>query len=387
MRRLNVLISGAGIAGCTLAYWLARYGHSATVVERGGALRSSGAPVDVRGPAADVAEQMNIVPRLQEARTRIDGMTFLDRSGRRAARVDLQAIQQSIAPKDIELPRGDLSTILHEASKDTAEFVFDDSITSLVQDRGQGVEVEFKRSPPRRFDLVVGADGLHSNVRRLAFGPESSFVRHAGLYVATLPLPRSIDPEREMIMLNAPGKSVAIHPSRSNPLALLIFWSPQISTFDHSDSEQHKGILGANFADLGWKVPDILNAVRASNELYFDSVSRVEMPDWSRGRITLLGDASSCVSLFGDGSTLAIAGAYALANALKESPEDHSQAFRQYQALHGTFVSTRQRTLSLVASILVPRTQLGIVLRNQVFLKMVSAYAATRRAMRRSHLL
>ncbi len=193
MRRLNVLISGAGIAGCTLAYWLARYGHSATVVERGGVLRSSGAPVDVRGPATQVAERMNIVPRLREASIHVSGITFLDRDGQQSARVDLEALRGSIAPDDIELPRGDLSAILHEACRDSAEFVFGDSIASVVQDEG-GVDVTFDRLRPRRFDLVIGADGLHSKVRRLAFGPERDFVRYAGLYAATLPLPADVAP-------------------------------------------------------------------------------------------------------------------------------------------------------------------------------------------------
>jgi 2-polyprenyl-6-methoxyphenol hydroxylase-like FAD-dependent oxidoreductase len=249
------------------------------------------------------------------------------------------------------------------------------------------VDVEFERSRPRRFDLAIGADGLHSIVRRLAFGPQSSFVRHAGLFVATLPLPRSIDPEREMIMLNAPGKSVTLHPSRANPLAALIFWKPEIRDFDHSDSGQHKRILATTFADIGWKVPDVLAAVRASEELYFDSVSRVELTSWARGRVALLGDASSCVSLFGDGSTLAIAGAYTLATALAESPTDHDEAFRQYQAQHGKLVAPRQRNVALVASLLVPRTQLGISLRNRVLVGALSAYAAVKRIGRRLHLL
>jgi 2-polyprenyl-6-methoxyphenol hydroxylase-like FAD-dependent oxidoreductase len=387
VHQLSVLISGAGIAGCTLAYWLPRYGHFVTVVERAGALRSSGAPVDVRGPAARVAEQMKIVPRLREASTRIAGVTLLDRTGRRCARVDLEGLRRSIAPKDVELPRGDLSTILHEASRDSAEFMFGDSITSLAQDDGRGVDVEFERSRPRRFDLVIGADGLHSMVRHLAFGPESSFVRYAGLYVATLPLPRGIDPGGEMIMLNAPGKSVTLHPSRETPLAALIFWNPEIRNFDHSDSEQHKRILETTFANIRWKVPDILDAVRASTELYFDSVSRVELASWARGRVALVGDASSCVSLFGDGSTLAIAGAYALAKALAENPTDHDEAFRQYQAQHGKLVATRQRSLSLVASLLVPRTQFGILLRNWVLVGILRAYAGTKRIGRRLHLL
>ena len=387
MRRLDVLVSGAGIAGCTLAYWLARYGHSAIVVERSGALRSSGSPVDVRGPAAQVAERMNIIPRLRDASTRIAGMTFLDQTGRRTARVDLEGLRRSIAPQDIELPRGDLSTILHEASRESAEFIFGDSITSLAQDNGRGVNVAFERSRPRRFDLVIGADGLHSIVRRLAFGPESSFVRHAGLYVATLPVPRSIDSGRELIMLNAPGKSVTLHPSRENPLAALIFWSPEIRGFDNSDSEQHKRLVETMFANLGWKVPEILAAVHAASDLYFDSVSRVVLTSWARGRVALLGDASSCVSLFGDGSTLAIAGAYALATALAENPTDHEKAFQQYQVQHGKLVGARQRNLRLVASLIVPRTQFGISLRNRVLLSMLSAYAVARRISRRLHFL
>lgn len=328
MPRLNVLVSGAGIGGCTLAYWLAHHGHSATVVERSGALRSSGAPVDVRGPAADVAEEMGIVPRLRAASTHISGLTFLDGAGSRAAHVDLEAIRRSVAPKDIELPRGDLAMILHDAARDRAEFVFGDSIASLHDD-GAGVDVTFERGAPRRFDLVIGADGLHSNVRRLAFGPESEFVRHAGLYVATLPLPQSIDLQREMIMLNAPGKCVGLHPARDNPLALLIFWSPPLSNFDPADDDQHKLMLEAAFATLGWRVPEILAAARATKQLYFDAVSRVDLPTWSRGRVALLGDASSCVSLFGDGSTLAIAGAYALATAW---PRAHRTTRRLFAA-------------------------------------------------------
>jgi 2-polyprenyl-6-methoxyphenol hydroxylase-like FAD-dependent oxidoreductase len=380
VRRLNVLISGAGIAGCPLAYWLARSGHSATVVERSAALRSSGAPVDVRGPAMRVAERMNIVPRLQEASTSVAGMTLLDQAGRRCARVDLGGLRR--LRQEIELPRGDLANILYEASRDGAEFVFGDCITSLAQDDGRGVDVEFERSRPRRFDVVIGADGLHSTVRRLAFGPESSFVRHAGLYVATLPLPRSIDPGREIIMLNVPGKSLTLHPSRKNPLAAFIFWNPEIADFDQWDSEQHKRILETTFANIGWKVPDVLDAVRASSELYFDSVSRVELTSWARGRVALVGDASSCVSLFGDGSTLAIAGAYALAMALAESPTNLDEAFRQYQAQHGKLVGQKQRNLSLIASLLVPRTQFGISLRNRVVGIVAPAYAAAKRLSR-----
>jgi 2-polyprenyl-6-methoxyphenol hydroxylase-like FAD-dependent oxidoreductase len=128
MARLQVLISGAGIAGCTLAYWLARSGHSVTVIERSGALRSSGSPVDVRGPAVDVVERMNIATQLREARIQVKGMTLLDQAGKQITRVNIEALRSSIVPKDLELARGDLARILHEASTNGADYIFGDLV-------------------------------------------------------------------------------------------------------------------------------------------------------------------------------------------------------------------------------------------------------------------
>src|SRR5262245_44830466 len=189
----TVVISGAGIAGCTLAYWLARRGMRVTVVERSTAQRSSGAPVDVRGPAADIADRMGITRELREAQTDVAGMRFVTAQGAPAARVDLAALRRSEGgARDIELPRGALAAILADKSRGDAELIYDDHAQALAQDAG-GVDVELARGGQRRFDLVVGADGLHSGIRRLAFGSESDFVRHAGLYVATVPLRRDFD--------------------------------------------------------------------------------------------------------------------------------------------------------------------------------------------------
>jgi 2-polyprenyl-6-methoxyphenol hydroxylase-like FAD-dependent oxidoreductase len=383
MPRLNVLISGAGIAGCTLAYWLARNGHRATVVERSGTLRSSGSPVDVRDPATNVVAQMGIVPRLEAARTRVAGLAFLDDRGRQAVRVDLEAMRRAIDPRHIELPRGDLASLLYEAARDSAEFIFADTIMSLDQTGGEGVDVAFERGPARRFDLVVGADGLHSVVRRLTFGSEENFLRYAGLYVATLPVPPSVNPGRDILMLNAPGKSLTLHPSRGRPLAALIFWSPEIEGLDHADGARHKDILERTYAGLGWQVPEVLAEVQASSDLYFDSVSRVQLSDWSKGRVALVGDAASCVSLFGDGSTLAIAGAYELAAALAEDSANPEAAFRRYREKHNRLVAPKSRNVRLLASIIVPRTRAGIYVRNRM-LGLVSTYAALKQMMRRA---
>jgi 2-polyprenyl-6-methoxyphenol hydroxylase-like FAD-dependent oxidoreductase len=382
MARLEVLISGAGIAGCTLAYWLARNGHAVTVVERSGAPRSSGSPVDVRGPAADVVEQMNIAARLRAASIRLKGMTLLDARGRRVARVDIAALRSSIAPKDMEVARGDLARILHEASANDADYVFGDSIKALAQDDG-GVDVTFERARPRRFDLVIGADGLHSIVRRIAFGADNELVRHAGLYAATISLPGSTSSDDEMFLLNAPGKLAGLHPCQGVPLVYFIFWHPEIPGFDHTDLEQHKRILETTFAGIGWRVPEFLAAARAAHDMYFDSVARVDVATWSRGRIALLGDASSCVSLFGDGSTLAIAGAYELAKALQESPTDPQAAFVRYQAVHAKLVASKQKNLVSTAARIVPRTSTGIWLSTRLFWRTMGGVGAVVRLGRR----
>jgi 2-polyprenyl-6-methoxyphenol hydroxylase-like FAD-dependent oxidoreductase len=282
----------------------------------------------------------------------------------------------------MELARGDLARILHEASANDADYIFGDSIKALAQDE-RGVDVTFERSRERRFDLVIGADGLHSIVRRLVFGPDSEFVQHAGLYAATVSLPASSDAAGEMFLLNTPGKLAALHPCQGVPLAYFIFWHPQIPEFDYTDLEQHKRILDETFAGIGWRVPEFLEAVRAARDMYFDSVACVDVATWVRGRIALVGDASSCVSLFGDGSTLAIAGAYEVAKALAESPADPHLALRHYQAVHAKLVASKQKNLISTASRLVPRTSTGVWLSTRVFWRAMGGVGAVVRLGRR----
>jgi 2-polyprenyl-6-methoxyphenol hydroxylase-like FAD-dependent oxidoreductase len=363
MNNRTVLISGAGIAGPTLAYWLARHGYRPTVVERATALRSSGSPVDVRGPAVEVAERMGIMPRLREASTSVTDLTFLNATGRRVGRINMRALQQARGSREVELPRGDLAAILYQASRDCAEFLFNDSIVELSQDEG-GVDITFDRASPRRFDLVIGADGLHSAVRRWVFGPETNFVQHMGIYIATMPFEGPIERGWEVLIYNTPGRAIAVHPSRGKGLALFMFRGPAVPDLDHRDVGQHKRLLAAAFADGSWRVPELLNRMHATDDLYFDSVSQVRLPQWWQGRVALLGDAASCVSLFGDGSSSAMAGAFTLAKALTDNPGDHPLAFRRYEAEHRALVDPKQRNVAWAASLLIPATLPGILARN-----------------------
>jgi 2-polyprenyl-6-methoxyphenol hydroxylase-like FAD-dependent oxidoreductase len=357
-----VLISGAGVAGPTLAFWLARHGFRPTVVERAQGQRSSGNPVDVRGAAVRVAERMGVLPRLRDAATHVPGLTFVTASGRRIGPLALGRPHGD----ELEVSRADLAAVLCDAAHDDAEFLFDDSVTTLHQD-GAGVDVTFNRSCPRRFDLVIGADGLHSTVRDLVFGPETDYVRHLGFYVATLRFHHPAADPNAVVMYNTPGRAVAVHPVRGDAGAAFIFRGPAIPGFDHRDTGRHKEIVLDAYRDGGWElpdVPDLLDCLRAAPDVDLDSVSRVRLPTWSRGRVALLGDAAASVSLFGEGSSLAMIGAHTLAEALAATPDDHGTAFRAYEKRHRALADSRQRGYHAAGAVLVPATRMGITARN-----------------------
>lgn len=359
----TVLISGAGVAGPTLAHLLARHGLRPTIVERAGGLRSSGNPVDVRGPALPVAEELGIMPQLRAAATHATSMLVIDAKGRPAGRIPMPTSKSAAGNREVELPRGDLAAILQEAARDDAELLWDDTVTSVHQDGG-GVDVTFERAAPRRFDLIIGADGLHSTVRRLVFGPERDLVRHMGVWVATMPLDGPAEYPHDVLMHNTPGRLVSIHPSTGRPMVAFIFRGPMVHGFDHRDAAQHKRIVTEAYAGSGWCVPELIEQLQATPDLYFDSVSQVRLPSWSHGRAALLGDAASCVSLFGDGSSLAMAGAHTLATALAASLADHAAAFTAYEKSHRTHTDAKQRAAGLATAMLIPKTRLGIATRN-----------------------
>ncbi len=305
---------------------------------------------------------MGLGPALRAAATQTTTMRLLTNSGRLAVRVAMPA-GSAAGTGEVEIPRGDLAAILYAAARDGAEFLFDDTIVDLRQDE-HGVDVTFDRAAPRRFDLIIAADGLHSKVRRLVFGPERDFLRHAGLHVATMPIEEPAGDPREVLLYNVPGRLVSIHPSREQALVAFIFRGAASPDFDHRDIQAHRRMVTEAYAGVGWRVPQLLERLQESEDLYLDSVSQARVPTWSNGRIALLGDAASCVSLLGDGSSLAMAGAYTLAAELAASPADHPAAFRRYESAHRALVEPKQRSLNRSAALLVPRTRAAITVRN-----------------------
>jgi 2-polyprenyl-6-methoxyphenol hydroxylase-like FAD-dependent oxidoreductase len=361
----TVLISGASIAGPTLAYWLNRCGFRPTVVEKAGTVRPGGYPIDLRGVAIEVIDRMGLLSQVRAAHIATRQATLVDSLGRPAARVDLETLGGS--GYDVELPRGKLSSILYDATRGDVEYVFNDSISRL-EEIADGVRVTFQSGSQRVFGLVVGADGLHSNVRGLAFGPEAQFHRYLGYYFAGF----SVDPvsglDSEVIMYSRPGRMAALYVVRNErrPSVLLPFAVKEPIDRRLSVEEQRE-LVERTFAGDGWEVPRLLTAMRTADDLYFDSVSQIRMPHWTKGRVALVGDAGYAPSfLSGQGSSLAVVGAYQLAAALAAAKGNHRAAFEEYERSMRNYVEQNQQLAPKSAGGMIPKTATGLWLRNKM---------------------
>src|SRR5256714_14307374 len=272
---MRVLVSGASITGPAVAWWLRRYGFAVTVVERAPVLRPGGHAVDLRGVARDVVERMGVMPRVRRDSVDERGVAMIDRKGRKTATMPADLFGGEGIVAEIEIMRGDLSRILYEATSGDVEYLFGDRIAGLAQDR-DGVEVRFAGGAVRRFDLVVGADGAHSGVRALAFGPESDYVRHLGAYTAYFTVPDPGDLDNWFLMYNAPGGRVAgIRPERGGTAkASLSFTAPPLD-YDRRDVREQQPILADRMAGAGWRVPSLLTAMPGATGLYFDAICLV----------------------------------------------------------------------------------------------------------------
>ncbi|MFG2285264.1 FAD-dependent monooxygenase [Streptomyces sp. NPDC048595] len=375
-RHRTVLISGASVAGPALAYWLGRYGYRPTVVELAPALRSGGFAVDFRGAAhRTVLERMGVLEAVERHTTGTGPATsFIDGQGRQIA-----ALPPEFAGGELEILRSDLSRLLYEHSLapdgggPTPEYLFNDSLTSLRQ-TAEGVHATFERSAPRTFDLVVGADGLHSTVRRLAFGPESDFVSHLGYYVAAWDLPESAtDLAARPVGYNEPGRlsTVGRTPRRAREAgytgeAFCVFASDDATLHDRrtGDPRSRTKAMAQAYEGAGWRTRELIDTLWAADDLYFDSISRVDVPRWSTGRIALLGDAAHGATLGGMGTGSALIGAYILAGELAMADGDHSTAFTRYEQKLRPYATQCQQGGRSTGEFLAPPTQDALSTRN-----------------------
>lgn len=361
---MKILVSGAGAAGLCAGIDLARAGHAVEIVERANHLRVNGSPIDVRGDALETAEQMGILDAVHERRiTMTERTTFVDRSGAAVASLAMQEINES--SDDIELPREDLMIILRNALPEQVDLRFEESIATLVDD-GNGVAVTFASGREATYDIVVGADGVHSAVRRLVFGPEEEFSEPLGVYVAIADAPGEATPgdTRATEILNLPGRFAGVARYRDEALAIFEFRSDSID-YDHHDLAAQKRILTEAFAGIeDWKVSELIATAQRDPELYFDAIAQIHMPTWHRGRVVLIGDAAHCATpMAGRGTSLALLGAWTLTEELGRH-DDVGAAFSAYEQRQRPHAAAAQEFARGGADLVVPATWEAIEARN-----------------------
>ncbi|WP_052229688.1 FAD-dependent monooxygenase [Streptomyces sp. CT34] len=353
-RTTSVLISGAGVAGTALAYWLERYGFRVTVVERAPEPRAGGQAVDVRASALDVVGRMGLLKEVQAHKTGLRGMSLVDADGRELRRTtEWTASGGPVDSPDVEILRDELCTLLRQAAGPGIEYLFGDSIHSLVQ-HDDGVQVRFTSGAERSFDLVVGADGLHSATRRLVFGPESDHLHSIGTYVAAWSAPNHLGLDRWEIFHGPGGDGVW------GCMAMTVRDNSELRVFVgfHSDepTEQllprdiaaQKQLVAERCTGLQWEVPRFLKAMWETDAFHYDVVAQIRMDHWSHGRVALLGDAGYCCSpLTGQGTSVALTGAYVLAGELHTAGGDHRAAFPAYEERLRDHVTANQALLEV----------------------------------------
>jgi 2-polyprenyl-6-methoxyphenol hydroxylase-like FAD-dependent oxidoreductase len=341
----RVLVAGASIAGPALAHWLRRRGAEVTVVERGPGLRPGGQAVDARGVAKEVIRRMGLDAAVRTACTETAGAYTVDVDGNvlETYRADDHGGDGFIA--EIEILRGDLSQVLYDDTRDGVEYVFGDRIAELTQD-ADGVDVAFAGGGRRRFDLVVGADGLHSALRAMVFGPRERFVRHLGLVLAFYSVPNEFGLDRWLIDYQdqKSGRSAGLRPIQDATRAMAMFSFPAADfDVDYRDVGAQKRLLRERMAGLGWLTPRILAYLDDTPDFYLDQVAQVVMDRWSTGRVGLLGDAAfSSSPMSGAGTGLALVGAYLLAGELAAAGWDPEAGFATYERRMRSFVEANQ---------------------------------------------
>jgi len=377
----RVLISGAGIAGCCLAWWLERYGYQVTLVEKAPEPRRGGYVIDFWGLGYEVAERMGIIDVLKPQDLVIHEMYIVDAKGKKTSGISQEALRDLTHGHMMSLPRSAVAMALYEAVKDHVDARFSDSIADLRQD-ASGVDVRFESGKTDRFDLVFGADGLHSVVRALAFD-EHGFERFLGYYAAAFTAPGY--PKRTphvYVMHGLPGRGLArITLKEDASLFLLLFAGDMRLDLAHDPAAQ-KAELQRLFKGGGWESAAMLKALDTATDLYFDRMSQIEMPQWCKGRVALLGDACACPSLLaGEGSSMAMAEAYILAGELHAAAGDHAKAFQAYEHRLQPFVQRKQKAARGFAASFVPKSAFGLWFRDAI-LNLITALGLTSMAFR-----
>jgi 2-polyprenyl-6-methoxyphenol hydroxylase-like FAD-dependent oxidoreductase len=364
----GVLISGASVAGPILAYWLNRFGFRPTVVERTEQLRfgSGGHAVDLFGPALQIIEWMGALPQVQNSGTDAEIISFI-RGGHRPVDVPAELMSEGVSARHVEIMRGELAKIIYDAGKDSVDYVFGDSISSLEQ-TGRGVNVSFRHRSAQTFDLVIGADGLHSTTRQLVFGDEHRFLHFLGGYFAVFTVPNYLHLHQRMLGYGDVGRTAGIYPVRGTDEArvVLLWRTPALHDYDRHSLAAQRRLITNLYSDMGWEMPRLLAELEYADDLYLDSISTIVMDSWTQGRVSLVGDAGySPGPAVGGGTSLAVVGAYVLAAELAAASGDHVHGLAAYEQGMRPAVQQSQRIGPAVMKMLIPRSRVLLWARAQ----------------------
>ena len=367
MLRTNnrILISGAGVAGLTAAYWLKKYGFEPVIVEQSPHLREGGYMIDFWGLGFDVAEKMGILPDLKKAHYNIASLDYVDENNHRKGGISVEKMRAAVNYRHYNLLRGNLARILYDLVRSTVEIKFGESIQSVSQDQ-ESVQVTLTDGETQTYDFLIGADGLHSNVRSLVFGNEEQYERYLGYYTSSFTIDNYLGADRIWRSYNTPEKQIGIYSIAENKLAsFFIFKQNEKLNLSHHDTEGAKKVLWEMFGNEGWESKDILTRMDTAPDFYFDIVSQIVMDTWYKGRVTLIGDASHCVSLLaGQGSALAMASAYTLAGELKNADGDYLSAFKEHENVISPEIERVRKIALEFANEFVPGSKFAIWKRN-----------------------
>jgi 2-polyprenyl-6-methoxyphenol hydroxylase-like FAD-dependent oxidoreductase len=364
---MRIAVVGAGIAGTTLAYWLRRTGHLPTLIEKAPRLRTGGYVIDFWGPGYAVAEKMGLRPQLESAGYAVREVRIVDGHGTKVGGFGVDGLRRFADGRFTSLPRGDLARLIYGAIEGDVETIFGDTVTGIVE-LADGMRVVLQSGAERTFDLVVGAGGLHSPVRRLAFGPEARFAKNLGYWVAAF-ASGGYRPRDELVYVahGMPGRMVGRFALRGDAtMFLLIFTADHLNGAEPRGLDAVKGALWNVFGDAGWESAAVLQSLEQADDIYFDNVSQIVMDRWSRGRVMLIGDAAAAVSLLaGEGAGLAMTQAYVLAGELNRAGDDHRVAYARYERLLRPLVEQKQKDARRFAAAFAPTTAAGVWVRNQ----------------------
>jgi 2-polyprenyl-6-methoxyphenol hydroxylase-like FAD-dependent oxidoreductase len=359
---MRVLIAGAGPAGLTLAYWLRKGGHTPIIIEKAPNIRTAGYMIDFAGSGWDVANRMGVIPQLEAVDQAVKEIVFKDGNGHTTAVVPVAKLYNAwgFEKRYLGLDRRDLVETLYHTVESDVEIRFDTTVTAICQS-AETVTATFADGKQELFDLLVGADGIHSGVRALAFGSEAEFADYLGYYVAAFYCPALMPaPPSAYLMHVEPGMQVGVFPLPGQRwLSILVYKSEDKG---HIPPAQRLQTLKDRAQGVGWITADLLNSLPAETQIYMDTVTQIEMPSWSSNRVALIGDAAYCLTLIsGQGTSMAMAGAYFLAEELRQNTDYHV-AFQRYEQHLRPYIEQKQKKARNFAPTFVPSSQTRITL-------------------------